>query len=145
MMLVRFFGCCFKSNFSLLSWSGSISFDIDNCFSQCVAIVGSQFNFFIALKKLPTPNCLLNDKSSSHFSTRHLFHFLRQLQFGFDSLFTTESVKTLLSLFGLSSSFIDFPERHLTIGLLYEYEWLSNYIHSLWLHNLISLVKYWKC
>ena len=46
--------------------------------------------------------------------------FLRQLQFGFDSVFTTESVKTPLSSFGLSSSFIDFSERHLTIGLSHD-------------------------
>jgi hypothetical protein len=37
--------------------------------------------FFNFPKKLPTPNCLLNDKSSSHFATRHLFYFLRQLHF----------------------------------------------------------------
>jgi hypothetical protein len=31
-------------------------------------------------------------------------------------------VKTPLSLFGLSSSFIDFSERHLTIGLSHDYK-----------------------
>jgi hypothetical protein len=87
----------------------------ENPLRMCVLAANSIF--FIALKKLPTPNCLLNDKSSSHFSTRHLFHFLRQLQFGFISVFTTESVKTPPSLFGLSSSFINFMKG--TLPLVY--------------------------
>jgi hypothetical protein len=47
---------------------------------------------------------------------------LRQLQVGFDSVFTTESVKTPFSLFRLLSSFIDFAERHSTIGLSHDYK-----------------------
>ena len=65
-----------SSNFSLLSSPEFISYDRDNCFAQCVAIVGSQFNFFLnCSKELPTPTCPLYDKSSSHHATRHLFHF----------------------------------------------------------------------
>ena len=100
MMLVWFFGCCFKSNFSLLSWSEFIFFYRDNCFSQCVAIVGSQFNFFNFPK-----SCLhlLSPKWQVIVAFRNkTFYLSRQLQFGFDSVFTTESVKTPPSLFGLS-------------------------------------------
>jgi hypothetical protein len=84
--------------------------------------------FFNCPKKLPTPNCLLNDKSSSHFATRHLFHFLRQLQFGFDSVFTTESVKTPPSLFGLSLSFINFLKDTLPLVYRMTAKVLSNYV-----------------
>jgi hypothetical protein len=46
--------------------------------------------------------CLLNFKFLSHFANRRHFHFKRHLQIGFDLFFTTKSVKTPPSLFGLS-------------------------------------------
>jgi hypothetical protein len=63
--------------------------------------VGSQFNFFNCPKSC-LHLCLLNFKFLSHFAKRRYFHFIRHLQIGFDSVFTTKSVKTPPSLFGLS-------------------------------------------
>jgi hypothetical protein len=78
--------------------------------------VGSQFIFLICPKKLPTPLVSLTTNHRRILQQDIVFIF-GQLQFGFASVFTTESVKTPLSLLRLSSSFIDFAERHLIIGL----------------------------
>ena len=55
MIFIRFSGCCFwVRNFLIITiWICSIG--RDNCFSQCVAIVGSQFAFSYCPYKLPTP------------------------------------------------------------------------------------------
>ena len=49
MMFIRFPGCCFWVGiiFDVLIWI--CSFGRDNCFYQCVTIVGSQFTFFHCL------------------------------------------------------------------------------------------------
>ena len=49
MMFIRFSGCCFWVGiiFALLIWI--FSFNRDNCFYQCVAIVGSHCHFYIFL------------------------------------------------------------------------------------------------
>jgi hypothetical protein len=67
--------------------------------------------FVFALKAAYTP-CLIKRQIIVALCYKTSYSFLRQLQFGFVSVFTTESVKTPLSSFGLSSSLI------LTIGLL---------------------------
>jgi hypothetical protein len=52
--------------------------------------VGSQLIFLFLLKNAAYTSCLVNEKSSS-----------RQLQFDFDLIFTTKSVKIPFSSFGL--------------------------------------------
>ena len=147
-MLVRFSGCCFKSNFSLLSWSEFISFDRDNCFAQCVAIVGSQYNFVSNCpKNLPTPNCLLNDKSSSYFASRHLFHFATiTIWFRF-SFHNWKCENPFIIIWTVIICW-----KTLTFGLLLSgWDILSNHIHVYTLtliahliNETLSILSYWS-
>ena len=73
--------------------------------------------FSISLKRC-LHLCLLNSKFLSHFANRRYFHFKRHLQIDFDLVFTTESVKTPPSLFGLSWSSYLISWLVLTFGLL---------------------------
>ena len=57
MMKCSFYFCCFELKFFLTFWSEFVTFHRDNCFAQCVAIVGSQPNFFRLLSKATYTPC----------------------------------------------------------------------------------------
>ena len=101
------FLCCPNLNLFLLNR--------DNYFSQCVTIVGSQFNFF---------HCPISCLLSSHFTNRRYFHFLQHLQIGLDLVFTTASVETPPSLFELSWSSHWYSEWNLPLVYYYVAKWI---------------------
>ena len=106
----------------------------DNCFAQCVTIVGSQPTFFsITLKSCLHPLRYLNEIFVA-FHQWTYDSFSQPLQFDFDSVFTIANVKTPTSLTVLSSSSW-FVGWYLITGLLYD--WLSFYLDH-WL-TLIAL------
>ena len=108
MMKCNFFVCCFKLKFFLTFWSEFITFYRDNCFAQCVAIVGSQPNFFLLLSKSCLHPLRYHDKSLSLSTNQHSFYFLRQFQFDFVCSFSQLQVwKHFFSPIRLSSFSVD--------------------------------------
>ena len=106
-MKCNFSVCCFKLKFFLTFWSEFITFHRDNCFAQCVTIVGSQPNFFsIALKSCLHP-LLYYDKPLSHCANGHSSYFCDHYNSISIEVFTTASVRTLLSLIRLSPPLVD--------------------------------------
>ena len=69
------FFCCFELKFFLTFWSEFITFQRDNCFVQCVAIVGSQPIFFLLLSKSCLHPLRYHDKSLSHCVNGHVSRF----------------------------------------------------------------------
>ena len=128
MMLVRFSGCCFKLNFYLMSWSEFISFDRYNCFSQCVSIVGSQFNFFHCLISC-LHLCLLNFKFPSHFANRQHFHFMRHSQIGRFSFHDWKRENFSIVIWTVIVFYWYF-EWHFTLGLSYGWKDFLNFAYS---------------
>ena len=86
-MKYSFSFCCFELKFFLTFWSEFITFHRDNCFAQCVAIVGSQPVFFLLLSKICLDPLRYHDKSLSLYANRHSSYLLRQFQFNFVLVF----------------------------------------------------------
>ena len=102
---------------------------------------------------MPTPNCLLNDKSSSHFATRHLSHFcdncnLVSIQFSqlkvWKPLHRCLDYRSLLLIFwkSLYHWFITWLQRFfqtMSLGLLLL--WLCIWIYLI--NKPLSMQIYW--
>ena len=137
-MKCSFSVCCFKLKFFLTFWSEFITFHRDNCFAQCVAIVGSQPNFFsIALESCLHPLSYY-DKPLSHCANGHSSYFFDHYNSISTQFFTTASVKTLLSLIRLSSSLVD------TWSLVYHMT-ARGCIELVFLRIILPWLRIWIC